>query len=689
MLKWKSLLCGLQVLILAVSQLSTYNYGLKLKLDRAALALTSVSDAIFAPVDAEALRVSDAEKRRCRAWFDEHIRTDKAPAYDFSVGGLSLQRCVRDWEISVGAEGEADDRGGKTSLISLRHKRSALCARVEATIYEDKAACEWTVYIRNGGEKLSPVVSRFYAADCTLELGQTDVYYSKGSVPDADDFALQQSAVPLTPLIFNATCGRTETALPFFNLCGKNGGAVLALGWTGQWYASLRQTLCGVRVRAKQQFFSAALEPGEEVRSPLASLTFYDGGSAIKGFNAFRQMLLSCVYPASAKPFRSYMFANEFCTETTDELIEKVNAAETDADVYWMDAGWYTYRDNWYDGVGNWTPDANRFANGLRPLADVIAARGKRFLLWYEPERVREGTVLYEEGKKHDGWILQRRDDLLWNLSDDEACAFLTDYISTSLKENGVGVYRQDFNFNPLAYWHKADKDYRACRWGITENHYITNLYRFLDTLVSRVPGLVIDNCASGGKRLDLEMCRRSVPLWRSDYNCVPADSGRQADVLEATQAMTYGLAFWLPCSGTAQFTESRYASRSALLTHPMTMAPYRETDPAEPLVRSHLRENYFPLTVGGAERDRALAMQFGTEQSGAAVVYVRQNAPASVTLRLNGLSLQKTYTLTDPDDPAFSVRETGKTLMETGVTLTAGAQPCALVLCYETGDVS
>lgn len=688
-LQLKKLLCLLQALLMLLSQIFTLNGAYKIKTDRAAIGLTSERDVSFAAISADALQVSAQEKQRCRAWYDAHIRTADDPAYDFTVGGQSLRRHLRDWMFEIGEESAvgAVERGGKSTVISLRHKKSDLTARVEATIFEENAACQWTVYLRNEGDSRSPVIRRFYAADCTLDTGETTLYVSRGSNSQADDFELLHTAVTPTTMIFDATEGRNTSYLPYFNLSGSKGGAVAAVGWTGQWRASLRQTLQGVKLRAQQAFFRAALEPQEEVRSPLVSLTFYDGDNALKGFNSFRQMQLDCLYPETMRPMRGYMLANEFCTLTCDELIETVQTTDPAilgaTDYFWMDAGWYTYKKDWYDGVGNWTPDATRFPASLRPLSDAIAQSGSQFLLWYEPERVRAGTILEQEGVKHDGWIIRNGDNLLWNLADDGACAFLTDYIAASLEENGVGVYRQDFNFDPLRYWKQADHAFYGGRTGICENHYVTNLYRFLDTLCDRVDGLLIDNCASGGRRIDLEMCRRSVPLWRSDYNCVPADGSRKADDLEATQAMTYALSCWLPYSGTVQHTESLYAERSGVMTHPMVMNPDPATYALYDDVRADMTKRYFPLAGGGTDDSKALAMQFGDAESGSAMLYLRKSTAPSYQLRLNGLSPDKAYVLTDPDDPTFLVRETGQTLMETGVTLTAAALPHAFILSY------
>ena len=46
--------------------------------------------------------------------------------------------------------------------------------------------------------------------------------------------------------------------------------------------------------------------------------------------------------------------------------------------------------------VGNWTPNTTRFPNGLGPVGAAAAAGGLKLLLWFEPERVMEGTELWK-----------------------------------------------------------------------------------------------------------------------------------------------------------------------------------------------------------------------------------------------------------------------------------------------------
>ncbi len=682
----------LQSILFIVSSFSVTDSNFKMWVDRAAVDITSEKELKFNPVSASELTVSESEKQRCREWFEKNVLFtggEGSPAYDFKIDGKSFKKNVSDWSFEKGEPERS--KSGETTVITLTHKKSGLKVRVRGTIYENRATCEWTVYIENTTQSNSPVIKDFYAADCGVETGISDLYVSKGSDPAADDFQMKHTFVNFIPMRFTANGGRTESFLPYFNISGKTNGAVLALGWTGQWYASLAQRFGSVAIKAKQEEFNAYLLPGEEVRSPLVSLTFYDGDNPLKGFNTFRDWQKDItVIQGENTSLNGFVIANEFSTLTCDQMIEKVNSIDESVmngiDYFWMDAGWYKYNEGWYDGVGNWIPDENRFPNTIKPLSDAMAAKGKKFLLWYEPERVRENTVLYNKGVENKGWTVQIDDNIMWNMANDGACDYLCEYILNSMKTNGVSMYRQDFNFTPLAYWEKSDKEYFGGRTGITENHYVTNLYRYLDFLLEGIDGLVIDNCASGGKRLDIEMMRRSVPLWRSDYNCGNEDGTIKDDVLEATQSMTYGLSFWIPYSGTNRYFHSEYASRSAILTHQSTYDPPAEEFTKYSKVSEYMTGRYFPLTDGGTDLSAFHAMQFdcGNASEGAAVIYKREKAEAGeYRLVLNGLDPEALYSVYSVDFPDNVTEIKGSRLMQNGITIPAGKTPGAYIVFY------
>jgi alpha-galactosidase len=125
-----------------------------------------------------------------------------------------------------------------------------------------------------------------------------------------------------------------------------------------------------------------------------------------------------------------------------------------------------------------------------------------------------------------------------------------------------VDIYRQDFNFDPLPYWREADEPDRV---GMAEIRHVEGLYEFWDDLRRCHPGLWIDNCASGGRRIDLETLSRSLPLWPSDFaDVVGLRFGMDLHV--GDQCVNAGLARWVPLFGGGVWNFTPYGTRSQVL---------------------------------------------------------------------------------------------------------------------------
>jgi len=241
------------------------------------------------------------------------------------------------------------------------------------------------------------------------------------------------------------------------------------------------------------------------------------------------------------------------------------------ADLYWVDAGWYgpadsfspnEHQGDWAKHVGNWQVNPAAHPHGLKKLADAARAADMGFMLWFEPERAICGTPWTVE---HPDWFLGERTpgaNLLLDLGNSAARAWVTDILSDLIATVGIACYRQDFNMEPLAFWRAHDEPDRQ---GMTEIRHIEGLYALWDELIRRHPGLLIDNCASGGRRIDLETIRRSIPLWRSDWQCY-AD----ADPI-GSQVHGMGLSPWVSLHGTGTWAAmpkgagNSYQARSAM----------------------------------------------------------------------------------------------------------------------------
>ena len=647
----------------------------------------------FDTIGAEEMNVSTEEKNLCTNWFNDNFLSEnfKYP-FAFKVDGEEFDATQYNCDITFAEENDDPYTGGKTGYIVLTGLKNTLKVTIEATVFENNATCQWVVYIENTGTENSGVISDFYAVNTPFETGKADLYYSMGSNTAASDFSLIKKSLGAVERKFSGTDGKpTEAYLPYFNIHGENYGMILGVGWTGQWAAGISETKGTTNITAKQENFNAYLLPGEKVRSPLVSLSFYDNDNAIKGFNIFRKWVMDCVYPENVtkNSYTVMEVAGPMSERTSDEIIEILNGFDASVykqtDAFWMDAGWYEYNEGWYDGVGNWTVDKSRYDNGIAELSGYAKKKGLGHTLWYEPERVYPGTQFHKVGSEKPQWLItvDGEDNFMWNLANDEAFKYYKEYLLNSMKENGVTIYRQDFNFAPLKYWQKADKEYYDGRVGICENHYVTNLYNFLDYLTENIDGLIIDNCASGGKRLDLEMAYRSIAFWRSDYNCA-----YHPDLFNATQSHTYGVSFWLPITGTALWMENEYSARSAIM--PLMLMDFFSHTHSDFSFHKEQRElmggNYYPLDFGSFDNDKMLAMQFSTENalSGTALIYKRENVKdAEYTVRLNGLIASKTYKVYDVDKPETIYTLSGEELMTKGITIPLPEGQKAVILMF------
>jgi len=162
-------------------------------------------------------------------------------------------------------------------------------------------------------------------------------------------------------------------------------------------------------------------------------------------------------------------------------------------DYWWIDAGWYQCDPVGWPKVGTWEVDKKRFPHGLKAVTDYVHSKGVKSLLWFEPERVAAGSWLAENRPE---WILGGKQGGLLNFGNPDVLKWITDRVDKVLTEEGIDLYRQDFNMDPLGYWRGADAEDRQ---GITEIRHVTNLLAYWDELKRRHPNILFDECASGG----------------------------------------------------------------------------------------------------------------------------------------------------------------------------------------------
>lgn len=628
-----------------------------------------------------------------RAWIEEQIQNNTLFSFDYN--GVPHAKHIRKWEKTV-EEGE--------NTWKVTYQKDEVAVWTEIAFDKDSASLEWTTYLKNSGEEKSSVISNIQALHTTFSVGNPVLTTAEGSDPSAIDF--QPIVVDLVKdgnYTMASRGGRSsQGAWPYFRIDNGEYGINGAIGWTGDWQADFAVQKNEIAITAGMQETNIALLAQEQIRTPMIMIQFFVGDNDA-GQNAFRQLILKN-YTPKGKDGTPIKYAPTFIStqanygpeKILEEFQNNLNSGIRGEGV-WIDATWYgnigsgALNDTgWVDEVGNWYFIKDKYPeNNMLTVSNWMEENGHEVLLWLEPERVASHTVL---AKEHPEYYLKDNKGSNWwllDLGNDEACDFMTEFLSDIIKTNKVTWYRQDFNgIDPATIWHQTDAVLGEDRVGITEIKYITNLYRMWDGLVEANPGLMIDGCAAGGKRLDLEMMSRSVPLWRTDWGA----GAEEASTPDNLRAINYNLSRWLPIHGGgypwANGEGELYNWRSVLSSggsHPgdknitgATIQAFEENF----ICREMRCGDYYVLACGYDEAvqtdDAAYEFYLPDEERGYIIAFQpAQGKVEDVVYKMKGLDPEATYEL--------EVVDSGDTLVRTGEQLMTDG----IGLCYPGGAFS
>ncbi len=496
-----------------------------------------------------------------------HYNSQAAFPFSFKLGGIPSSKLLKTWKMHVT---ESAIQDGKTRrIIRANDPKTGLEISCEIVTYEKFPVVEWVLQISNGGTSDTAIIEDLQALDYLFnrpldEKREFIVRHSRGSRAAASDFFPKDELLgPRMKLTLGGHGGRpSDYSLPFMNLSWGNGGAVMAVGWSGQWLSSFeRDQDRSLRVRTGLEQFRARLHPGESIRTPRMLLLFWNGEDKLRGHNLFRQFMLAHGIPRiDGKPVvppiaASFAGLNDYTEQNQRVVAPKYG--ERGIEVQWIDAGWFV--GGWPNGAGTWEPKPETFPNGLGPVGEAVHAAGMKFLLWFEIERVSRGSKIARE---HPEWVIGPITEYggVFNWGIPQAREWMTEKVSEQLQKGKVDIFRMDFNMEPLMYWQRNDSPDRQ---GMTEMRFVEGMYQLWDDLRARHPGLWIDNCASGGRMFDLETATRSISLTQSDG---PYEPDRTSSTAVIGQLQNDGLNLYLPFHAGANFgIEPSYEFRSGM----------------------------------------------------------------------------------------------------------------------------
>ena len=529
--------------------------------------------------------------------------------FSFVFDGKSSREILPTWERKQETRMLPGNREIRVS--TYRDRRTGLVITNEATRYKDFHAVEWVLRFSNTGSSDTPIIEKINALDLGIDPpGTGDILIHTVNSPRIPNPLIQDYVPSEERISPGAAIGMVHYdysknpvdggQLPYFDLQWQEGGLIGAVGWTGQWVIQIgRDAGRKLTLHAGQQGTHFKLHPGESVRTPSILLVEWHGRDRAFGHNQLRRLMVAhylpridgqvamppvaataayeLIFDAIAKQGRNpldvlptvdphdlHPVGSHGLPSLTDALNAVSEQSQLDyidsmppvgIEAYWLDAGWF--KGGWPSGAGNWDPDPKKFPRGLKPLGDAAHSHGMKFLLWFEPERVVDGTFI---AKEHPDWVLHVKGETSgwnrqFNFGIPAARQWMTDFISHRIDEWGIGIYRQDNNDFPLPFWRAADAPDRQ---GITENHDIEGFYAMWDALLQKHPGLEIDNANWQVTGSDIEVMKRSIgSLTRTGVDAfgIPYP--------EADQAQTEELSQWIPLDASLLHSLTPYAVRS------------------------------------------------------------------------------------------------------------------------------
>jgi alpha-galactosidase len=352
----------------------------------------------------------------------------------------------------------------------------------------------------------------------------------------------------------------SENHLPWFGVSVEDAQFFGSLIWNGQWRFVAERHGDVAQVRLGLPAFTTSLGPGASLETPHAifGITNNEVPETSMALRSFidKRLRRGRALPARVS-YNSWYSYGTFVDEAS-MLAEMEMSAALGVELFVVDAGWWLGINTDDPGDftrawGSWEVDPDRFPNGLGALADRAHELGMRFGVWVEPERVdrqmvgRPGLVSDRMLAMRDG----RYDPGVPNtevgaaqvcLADAPARDWMLNKISSFIEEARPDYLKWDNNFwincNRSGHGHGTEDGNFAHHRG---------LRTLLDQLRERYPDLDIENSASGGNRLSLDMLAYSDVGWVDDHTF---PSSRVRHNLQ-------GLAVMLPTAYLSAFTLS------------------------------------------------------------------------------------------------------------------------------------
>ncbi len=321
--------------------------------------------------------------------------------------------------------------------------------------------------------------------------------------------------------------GRTSHEAPPLMFAGRSGfgewdGEVhgVHIAWSGN------HTLFAERLPDGRRYVQAGellhpgeivLEAGESYTTPDVLGVYSPSGLTPASWQFHAAVRAYDVHPTAPRPVLLNTWEAVYFDHSAATLTELADAAaDLGIERFVLDDGWFGSRRDDTTGLGDWWVSSDVYPDGLEPLIGHVTGLGMEFGIWVEPEMVNPDSEVF---RAHPDWALTTdgyepvlgRNQLVLDLANPDAYEYIEGCLDSLLRDHDVSYVKWDMN---------RDHIQASGRSGAAGTHAQTlALYRLLDGLRAKHPGVEFESCASGGGRVDHEILRHAERVWTSDCN--------------------------------------------------------------------------------------------------------------------------------------------------------------------------
>ncbi len=197
---------------------------------------------------------------------------------------------------------------------------------------------------------------------------------------------------------------------------------------------------------------------------------------------------------------------NEWCTswgnpslEANLKLADKLSGVK----YFVMDYGWF-------DKIGDWNYRKDLFPGGMKAYTDAIRKRGFIPGVWMEFECTSDDARHFDtefddmhlknNGNVITGQVNISRRESFWDFRNPKTTEYLDEKVIAFLRDNGFGYLKVDYNADVQSVCDGAESGGEALRL------HMLAVEEFFRKIKREIPDIIIENCASGGMRLEPQM---------------------------------------------------------------------------------------------------------------------------------------------------------------------------------------